>query len=493
VLASLQVQSPLDAARKRWILALTCLAQFMVILDVSVVNVALPSIRTDLGFSAVNLQWVVNAYTLTFAGFLLLGGRAADLLGRRRVFVAGMMLFAAASLAGGLSTNQATLVIARAVQGLGGAVVAPATLAIITTTFAEGYERNRALGYWGAMGAVGGSTGVLLGGVLTQLLGWEWILFINVPVGILGVVGAMRFIPESTRAVAGERHFDVAGAISVTAGLVLLTFAIVRTDVNGWTSSATLEVAAAGIALLVLFFFIERRAPRPLVPLSIFRSRTLTAANLVCFLLGCGVFAMWYFVSLYLQQVLGFTPIEAGLSFLPMTGAIIIASTFAGRLSARLGPGRILALGMTLIGVGMLLFTGISPNGSYVGDVLLPGVVTTTGLGLSFVPVTIAAVTGVARSEAGLASGLVNTSRQVGGSLGLAVLATIATQRTSEVAGAAGIDANALVAGYQRAFLVGAGFGFVGAFIALVGLVRVRHPQAQAQPQAAAEPAPVDA
>ncbi len=266
-----------------------------------------------------------------------------------------------------------------------------------------------------------------------------------------------------------------------------------RTDVNGWTSSATLEVAAAGIALLVLFFFIERRAPRPLVPLSIFRSRTLTAANLVCFLLGCGVFAMWYFVSLYLQQVLGFTPIEAGLSFLPMTGAIIIASTFAGRLSARLGPGRILALGMTLIGIGMLLFTGISPDGSYVGDVLLPGVVTTTGLGLSFVPVTIAAVTGVARSEAGLASGLVNTSRQVGGSLGLAVLATIATQRTSEVAGAAGIDANALVAGYQRAFLVGAGFGFVGAFIALVGLVRVRHPQAQAQPQAAAEPAPVDA
>jgi MFS family permease len=343
------VQSPLDAARKRWILALTCLAQFMVILDISVVNVALPSIRKDLGFSAVDLQWVVNAYTLTFAGFLLLGGRAADLLGRRRVFVAGLLLFAAASLAGGLSTSQGMLTAARAVQGLGGAVVAPATLAIITTTFDEGYERNRALGYWGAMGAVGGSTGVLLGGVLTQLLGWQWILFINVPVGVLGAMGAMRFISESTRTAAGERHFDVAGALSVTAGLVLLTFAIVRTDVNGWTSAPTLEVAGAGLALLVLFVFIERRAPRPLIPLGIFRSRTLTAANLVVFLLGCSVFAMWYFVSLYLQQVLGYTPIETGLCFLPMTGAIIVASTFAARLSARLGPGPILTLGMTLL------------------------------------------------------------------------------------------------------------------------------------------------
>jgi predicted MFS family arabinose efflux permease len=255
-------------------------------------------------------------------------------------------------------------------------------------------------------------------------------------------------------------------------------------------SGPTLAVAGAGLALLVLFLFIERRAPRPLVPLGIFRSRTLTAANLVVFLLGCSVFAMWYFVSLYLQQVLGFTPIQAGLSFLPMTGAIIIASTFAARLSARLGPGPILALGMTLIGIGMLLFTGISAQGSYVSDVLLAGVVTTTGLGLSFVPVTIAAVAGVQRAEAGLASGLVNTSRQVGGSLGLAALATIATQRTSDLAGAGGIDANALVGGYQRAFVVGSMFAFAGALIALVGLVRVRHPQQQTQQQA---PAPVDA
>src|SRR6266511_546038 len=318
----------------------------MVILDISVVNVALPSIREDLGFSAVDLQWVVNAYTLTFAGFLLLGGRAADLLGRRRIFVAGLLLFAVASLAGGLSTSQGMLTAARAVQGLGGAVVAPATLAIITTTFAEGRERNRALAYWGAMGAVGGSTGVLLGGVLTELLGWQWILFINIPVGVLGAVGAMRFIPRSRRTVSGERHFDMAGALSVTAGLVVLTFAIVRTDVNGWGSAATLLVAGAGLALLAVFVWVERRARRPLVPLRIFASRTLTAANLVVFLLGSSVFAMWYFVSLYLQQVLGYSPIEAGLSFLPMTGAIVIGSTFAGRQAERIGPGKLLTAGM---------------------------------------------------------------------------------------------------------------------------------------------------
>jgi EmrB/QacA subfamily drug resistance transporter len=489
LLASLQVQSSLDATRKTWILALTCLAQFMVILDVSVVNVALPSIRSDLHFSAVNLQWVVNAYTLTFAGFLLLGGRAADLLGHRRVFVAGLLLFAGASLVGGLSSSQAMLVGARAVQGLGGAVVAPATLAIITTTFDEGSERNRALAYWGAMGAVGGSTGVLLGGVLTQLLGWQWILFINVPVGLLGAAAAMRFIPESTPVAVEDRQYDVAGALSVTAGLVLLTFAIVRTDVNGWGSAATLIVGGAGLALLALFVVIESRARRPLMPLRIFLSRTLTAANLVVFALGSSVFAMWYFVSLYLQEVLGYSPIEAGLGFVPMTGAIVIASTFAGRLAARLGPGRILTAGMSLIAVGMLLFTRISPDGSYLSDVLLPGVVTTTGLGLAFVPVTITAVAGVDRADAGLASGLVNTSRQVGGSIGLAVLATLATQRTQHVAGAGGVDAAALTTGFHRAFLVGALFAALGAVTAASLLIRVRHPRAQAPKT----PAPVDA
>jgi EmrB/QacA subfamily drug resistance transporter len=480
------VQSGLDDARKRWILALTCLAQFMVILDVSVVNVALPSIRNDLHFSAVNLQWIVNAYTLTFGGFLLLGGRAADLLGRRRVFLAGLVGFAAASLVGGLSTSQNMLIAARAVQGLGGAVVAPATLAILTTTFDEGYERSRALAYWGAMGAVGGSTGVLLGGVLTELLGWQWILFINVPVGLIGAVGALRFVPESTREDIGERHYDVSGALSVTAGLVLLTYAIVRTDVNGWGSASTLLVGGAGLALLAVFILIERHARRPLMPLRIFASRTLTAANLVIFTLGASAFAMWYFVSLYLQQVLDFSPIEAGLSFLPMTGAIIVASSFAGRLSGRIGPGRMLALGMTVIGVGMLLFTRISPTGSYVGDVLAPGVITTTGIGLAFVPATIAAMAGVDRSDAGLASGLVNTSRQVGGSLGLAILATLATQRTQDLAHGGAVGAAALTGGFHRAFLVGAFFALTGAVTAVALLIRVRHPRQ------AVTPAPAD-
>jgi EmrB/QacA subfamily drug resistance transporter len=487
----LQVQSTPTALRKGPILALACLAQFMVILDISVVNVALPSIRSDLGFSAVDLQWVVNAYTLTFAGFLLLGGRAADLLGRQQVFVAGLVLFAVASLVGGLSSSQGMLIAARAVQGIGGAVVAPATLAIITTTFAEGQDRNRALAYWGAMGAVGGSTGVLLGGVLTELLGWQWILFINIPVGVLGALAAMHFIPRSSRTAAGERHFDVAGALSVTAGLVLLTFAIVRTDVNGWGSAATLLVAAAGLALLAVFIAVERRARRPLVPLRIFRSRTLSASNLVVFTLGASVFAMWYFLSLYLQQVLGFSPIEAGLSFLPMTGAIIVASTFAGRLAQRLGPGRLLAVGMTLIGIGMLAFTRISATGSYAGDVLLPGVITTTGIGLAFVPATITAVAGVARSDSGLAGGLVNTSRQVGGSLGLAVLATVATQRTQALAGAGGVDASALTGGFHRAFLVGALIALAGALISAGLLVRVPHPRREQQ--TAQAPAPVDA
>jgi EmrB/QacA subfamily drug resistance transporter len=480
------VQSSLDDARKRWILALTCLAQFMVILDVSVVNVALPSIRNDLDFSAVNLQWIVNAYTLTFGGFLLLGGRAADLLGRRRVFLVGLVAFAAASLVGGLSTSQEMLIGARAVQGLGGAIVAPATLAIITTTFDEGYERGRALALWGAMGAVGGSTGVLLGGVLTELLGWQWILFINVPVGIAGAIGAMRFVPESTADDIGERHYDFSGALAVTAGLVLLTFAIVRTDVNGWGSADTLLVGGAGLALLAVFVWIEGRTRRPLMPLRIFASRTLTAANLVIFTLGASAFAMWYFVSLYLQQVLDFSPIEAGLSFLPMTGAIIVGSTFAGRLATRLGPGRVLAAGMAIIGVGMLLFTRISPTGSYVGDVLVPGVITTTGIGLAFVPTTIAAMAGVERSDAGLASGLVNTSRQVGGSLGLAILATLATQHTSELAHGGAATASALTGGFHRAFLVGALFAFAGALTAAALLIGVRHPRQPA-------PAPADA
>src|SRR3954468_11884723 len=469
-------------SRKTWTLILCCAAQFMVILDVSIVNVALPSIRRDLGFSATSLQWVVNAYTLTFAGFLLLGGRAADLLGRRRVFVFGLLLFAAASLAGGLSTSQEMLVAARAAQGLGGAVGAPATLSLLTRTFAEGEERNRALSAWGAMGGAGGAAGALLGGVLPGLFGWEWTLFVNVPIGVGAALAAQRFVDEGRNELVGRRHYDVAGAITVTAGLVILTYGIVRTDVHGWGSAETLLTMGLGLALLGAFLVIESRiSQRPLVPLRIFSSRLLSGANVVVFMLGASVFAMWYFVSLYLQQVLGYSPIEAGLAFLPMTAAIIIGSTLAARTVARVGAGTMLGIGMGLTAAGMLLFARVSPDGTYASDVLVPSLLVAVGIGLSFVPVTIAAVAGVRPQEAGLASGIVNTSRQVGGSLGLAILATVATQRTA----ALGAGAGALTAGYHRAFEVGALFAFAGAVVALV-VVRGAAPR----PRPAPEPAP---
>src|SRR3954453_7309664 len=466
-------------SRKTWTLVLCCAAQFMVILDVSIVNVALPSIRRDLGFSATELQWVVNAYTLTFAGFLLLGGRAAALLGRRRVFVFGLVLFALASLAGGLSTTQEMLVAARALQGVGGAVVAPATLSILTTSFAEGDERNRALSAWGAMGGAGGAAGALLGGLLTEAFGWEWILFVNVPIGLGAALAAQRLVDEGRPDVVGRRHFDVAGAVTVTAGLVVLTYGIVRTDVHGWGSPETLATLGAGLALLATFVLIEGRlSRRPLVPLQIFSSRMLTGANIVVFLLGASVFAMWYFVSLYLQQVLGYSPIEAGLAFLPMTASIIIGSMLAARTVARVGAGTMLGIGMGLSAAGMLLFARVATDGAYLSDVLAPSLLVAIGIGLSFVPVTIAAVAGVRPQEAGLASGLVNTSRQVGGSLGLAVLATLATERTH----ALGTGAGALTAGFHRAFEVGALFALAGAVAALI-IVRPAAPRRRSAPE----------
>src|SRR3954471_11189065 len=367
-------------SRNSWTLILCCLAQFMVILDVSIVNVALPSIRTDLGFTSTDLQWVVNAYTLTFAGFLLLGGRAADLLGRRRVFVSGLLLFAFASLLGGLSNTQGQLVGARALQGLGGAIVAPATLSILTTTFAEGAERNRALSFWGAMGGAGGASGALLGGVLTDLLGWQWILFVNVPIGVGAAVAAQRFVAEGKRDAKGRRYFDVAGAITVTAGLVSLCYGIVRTDVKGWDSAETLGAMALGVGLLGLFLIIEGRlSARPLVPLRVFGSRTLSGANIVVFFLGASMFAMWYFVSLYLQQVLGYSAIKAGLAFLPMPLAIMVGSTFAGRNVIRFGAGRLLTIGMSLAAIGTLLYSRMPVDGTYMADVLLPSLLVAFG------------------------------------------------------------------------------------------------------------------
>jgi EmrB/QacA subfamily drug resistance transporter len=466
-------------------LLLSCLAQFMVILDVSVVNVALPAIRNGLHFTEVDLQWVVNAYTVTFAGFLLLGGRAADLLGRRKVFVSGLTLFALASLAGGLADSQSMLIAARAAQGLGGAVIAPASLSILTTTFPEGRERNRAVGIWGAMGGAGAAAGVLLGGILTDLLGWRWILFINVPIGLLAAVFAQRLIAEGrdpTRA----RDFDLRGALSATLGLSLLVLGIVRTDVTGWGSASTLGLIAAGLALLVVFVVIEGRfAQTPLMPLRIFASRTLTSANTVVLLVGGSTFGMWFFVSLYLQQVLGYSPIRAGLAFLPMTLCIVVGSTLASRAVIRIGAKPLLLAGMASLTIGLLLFTGISVDGTYVGDVLAASLFVAIGISLSFVPATLLAVAGVPRHEAGIASGLVNTSRLVGGALGLAILAAIATAKTNHDlrSGAAHSVHAALTNGFQLAFLVAAGFAFVGGLVAL-GLPRLAQRETAPEPPA---------
>src|SRR3954464_1365582 len=331
----------------------------MVVLDVSVVNVALPSIHDDLGFSQIDLQWVVNAYTLTLAGFLLLGGRAADLLGDRRVFIFGLGAFTLSSLVGALANEQLVLIIARGIQGLGGAVVTPVTLSIITSTFNEGAERNRALAAWSAMGGVGGAVGVLLGGVLTEVFGWRSILLINVPVGIWAAVTAFRVLPEG-RGRTGERNYDLAGATTITAGLVTLTYAIVRTDVNGWGSAKTLIPMAVGLGLIAVFLAIEGHlARRPLVPLRIFRSRTLSSANVVIFFLGAAAFSMWFFVSLYMQTVLHYSPIQAGLGFAPMGAFVVVGSMVAGRVAMRFGAGRVVTVGMAVLGVGLLIFSGV--------------------------------------------------------------------------------------------------------------------------------------
>jgi EmrB/QacA subfamily drug resistance transporter len=451
-------------------LLLACLAQFMVILDVSVVNVALPSIRSALHFSEQDLQWVVNAYTVTFAGFLLLGGRAADLLGQRRVLVSGLVLFSLASLAGGFADTKAMLIAARAAQGLGGAIIAPASLSILTTTFEEGTARNRAVGIWGAMGGAGGAAGVLLGGVLTDLLSWRWILFINVPIGLAAALLAQRYIAEG-RPRERSRGFDLAGAITATLGLSVLVLAIVRTDVTGWGSIPTLALIAAGLVLLAVFVAIEGRfAKSPLMPLRIYASRTLRAANVVVFLLGAATFAMWFFLSLYLQQVRGYSPLHAGLAFLPMTLSIVAASTLASRGVTRVGAKPLLVAGMGLLAVGLFLFTSLSPGGTYVGEILVPSLLAAVGLGMAFVPVTIAAVSGVAPHEAGLASGLVNTSRLFGGALGLAVLAAIATAHTnSDLRHSVGMHV-ALTNGFVVAFGIAAAFAAVGAVTAAVGL-----------------------
>jgi EmrB/QacA subfamily drug resistance transporter len=458
------------------ILTLVCVAQFMVVLDISIVNVALPSIGHDLHYSPTGLQWVVNAYVLTFAGFLLLGGRTADLFGRRRVFIAGLALFSLASLLGGIAQTSGELTAARAAQGLGGAVLSPATLTIIMTTFSEGEKRHRALGAWSAVAGLGGAAGVILGGVLTSYLSWRWVLYVNIPIGVCAIIAALLLLPESRRPDA-VRSLDVRGAVLATGGLALLVYAIVGTDVHAWTSARTLILLAVSVALLATFVFTQTRVSDPLMPLSLFKSRSVSAANAVMLLMGVVFFSMWYFLSLYLQDVHGYHPLKTGLLFLPMSAAIIVGAQTAGRVIGRIGPQRMLVFGMGLSAIGFAWLTQLSATSGYLADVLPGTVLISFGMGLSFTPLATAATAGVHWSQAGIASGLLNTSRQVGGSIGLAALATLATTHTNHLLGGHGQINQAVLAspagrvavtsGFDHAFAAGAVIAALAALVAL--------------------------
>jgi EmrB/QacA subfamily drug resistance transporter len=460
------------AERRKWLaLALLATTQFVIVLDAAIVNVAIPSIGKDLHFSQENLTWIPNAYALTFGGFLLLGGRMADLLGRRRLFMVGLVLFSLASLLGGLSTSEGQLIGARAAQGLGAALLAPSALSMVTNMFAEGSERNKALGVWGAVSGSGGAAGVLLGGVLTEYAGWEWVLWVNVPIGVIAALLAPRLLVESRRE-GGTRHFDALGAVTVTAGLSLLVYALVDTINAGWGSTQTLTLLAVAAALIVAFVVIELRSPEPLMPFSIFRLRTLSGANVVGLLIGASLFAMFFFLSRYMQQVLGYSALKAGLAYLPLAVAIILSAGIASQLVTKLGFKPILITGLALITVALLWFAQVPVDGAYVTHLVGPMVIAAVGLGFAFVPVTIAAVNGVSADESGLASGLINTSQQIGGALGLAILGTIASSRTEDlIAAAHGAQAavpGALTEGFQVAFLAGAGFAVIGIIATLV-------------------------
>jgi EmrB/QacA subfamily drug resistance transporter len=472
----------LDTPRaKNRALILLAMTQFVIVIDAAIVNVALPSIGTHLHFARADLSWVVNAYTLTFGGFLLLGGRLADLLGRRRMFMLGLVVFSLASLAGGLAQSEGWLIGARALQGLGGAIVSPAALSIITTTFAEGAERNRALGIWGAVAGAGGAAGVLLGGILTSGLSWRWVLFVNVPIGIVAALLAPRTLVES-RADDATRTFDIPGAITVTAGLSLLVYAVVDAVNAGWGSTATLLRLAGAAVLLLAFLVIELRQRNPLMPFSIFRLRTLRGANIVGLLIGMSLFSMFFFISLYLQNVLQYSPIKTGISYLPLAVGIILSAGAASQLVTRLGFKPPLVAGMLMIAGALVWFAQVpGAGGAYASNILGPSLLAAVGLGLAFVPVTIAAVTGTEPHEAGLASGLINTSQQVGGALGLAILATVANSRTQGLFHEGVHNASvALTKGFDRAFLVGAGFAIAGAILAAV-LISSRDSREHAQ------------
>lgn len=463
-----------EGHERRWLsLALLCVAHLLGVVDVSIVNVALPSVGEDLGFSAEGLQWVINAYILVFGGFLLLGGRVADLLGRRRVFMGGLVIFSIASLACGLAPSAWILIAARAVQGLGGAILVPSALSIVATTF-EGAERNRALGIFGAVGGLGFTVGVLLGGFITGSLGWEWVFFVNVPVGLVAAILAPFLIPES-RGEPGQRSFDLAGALTVTAGLAILVYAVAGAGEAG-LSAGTLGLLALAAGFFGAFVVVELRSANPLVPLGVFRRRTLTGANTVAALAGAGATSVFFFVSLYLQQVLSFDPLATGFAFVPLALAIVVGANVASGLVTRFGAGTVLTGGLLILAISFLWLGQIDADGSYLADVLFPSLLAGLGVGCSVVPATIAAVGALPVEKAGLASGLITTAQQVGGALGLATLVAIAAARTSAVAGAAGIAGatgteEALTAGFRAALVSGAVLALIGSILALV-LVR---------------------
>jgi EmrB/QacA subfamily drug resistance transporter len=469
---------------RKWLaLALLASVQFMVVLDIAIVNVALPSIQTDLGFSQENLQWVISAYALFFGGFLLLGGRTADIVGRRRLFVVGLIVFSAASLLSGLAWSDSALIVARAAQGLGAAMITPAALAILMTTFQEGRERNTALGVWGAVGAFGAVAGVLLGGILTDLLSWEWIFFINVPVGLAAVALTPMLLAESRDT--GIRSFDAPGAVLVTSGMVTLVYTITQANQYGWGSLETIGLFSLAGVLLAAFAAWESRVKEPLMPFSIFRIRTVAAANISGLILGTVSFSMFLMLTLYMQQVLGYSPLKTGLAYLAVAGTAIIWSTVAAQLVTRIGVKPVIVAGMGFLTAGLVYFTQVSVGGSYVGD-LLPGfLLIAVGLGFSFVPISIAALAGVQASEAGLASGLFNTSQQIGGALGIAALSAIATTTTENGVASGTAVPVALTNGFENAFIWG---GIIAAVGILVGLVLVRQSDLEAPVEEVPEP-----
>jgi EmrB/QacA subfamily drug resistance transporter len=467
--------------RKRWFaLAVLVAAQFMVVLDIAIVNVALPTIKTDLHFSQEGLQWVITAYSILFGGVLLLGGRAADLLGRRRMFMAGLTLFTVSSLLDGLAWSEASLIAFRSLQGLGAALLAPAALSILTTTFEEGSERNKALGIWGAVSGSGAAAGVLLGGLLTSALSWSWIFFVNVPAGVL-VLALSPFLLRESRAELNHRHFDLGGAASITGGLMLLVYALTRASQHGWATGMTAALLAGSALLIAAFVVIESRSPAPLLPLRIFRMRTLTGSNVVSLLSGAAIFSQFFLLTLYMQQVLHYSALQTGAAYLTFTLAIITMSAVSQNLVTRIGIRRVLPAGMLMATAGLLLYTRLPVTGHYFWDLFPAFLVGGIGMAFVFVPMSIGALMGVAPRDAGVASGLLNTTQQIGGAIGVAIATTIATTYTAHFADAHGVgtlNARALTHGFTVAFYVLAAISLAGAILGPVLIER--HPTEEA-------------